>query len=282
VPYVVRPLGTIDPWSLRQKRLKKQLLLALGGQRLLDGAAAIQYTSAEEKRLAEDALQLTRGIVIPLGIEPQFLNDAPVTGAARPDGPYVLALSRLHPVKNLEALITAFGAITATGRIDRNWRLVIAGNGEPAYAASLKQLAEREGVAPRVTFTGWIDGDAKHRLIAQASVYTLPSFHENFGVSLVEALAAGVPALVSREVHLAEAIRGAGAGWVVDTDEASVRAGLIEALRDASERELRGQAARGLARTFAWPGIGAQLNRLYQKLASGSSPAAGAVPVEAA
>lgn len=272
VPYVVRPLGTIDPWSLQQKPRRKQLLLALGGRRMLRDAAAIQYTSAEEQRQAERTLRLKRGVIIPLGIDETLLTEPIVPAEKRLRDPYVLVLSRLHPVKNLEPLIEAFARLTAERGPHADWRLVIAGTGASDYVARLESLADRLGARRRISFPGWTDGAAKQRLIRQASLFALPSLHENFGVSLVETLAAGVPALVSRDVHLAEAVDAARAGWVVDSDEASLRAGLGEALGAADDRESRGRAAREMARTFAWSGIGADLLRLYQRLAATASP----------
>ena len=270
VPYVVRPLGTLDPWSLRQKRLRKKILLALGGRRTLADAAAIQYTSAEEQRQTEGSLALNRGVVVPLGIDPKLLSE-PVCAHERQRDPYVLVLSRLHPVKNLEALIEAFAGLTEGRRFNTPWRLVIAGGGRRDYAVALQQLVDKRGAHDRVSFPGWVDGEDKRQLVRGASLFALASFHENFGVSLVEALAAGVPALVSREVHLSEAVESASAGWVVGTDEASLRAGLAEAFGRGAEREAKGHAARGLADRFTWPRVGAQLAELYRRLSTCSA-----------
>jgi glycosyltransferase involved in cell wall biosynthesis len=148
---------------------------------------------------------------------------------------------------------------------------------------SLQRLVHRHGVQPRISFAGWVDGENKQRLLRNASLFASPSFQENFGISIVEALAAGVPVLVSRHVNLAEAVGAAGAGWIVDADEASLRAGLEEALAAGGERERRGQAGRELARRFAWPRIGAELLDLYQRLtANARSEVPRTVPHEAA
>jgi glycosyltransferase involved in cell wall biosynthesis len=272
VPYVVRPLGTMDAWSLQQKPIRKRLLLAMGGRRMLRDAAAIHYTSSEERRQAERALGLERGVVIPLGIDETLLSEPLASADERLRDSYVLVLSRLHPVKNLESLIEAFAGITAGQNVRIPWRLVVAGTGDPEYLAVLQRLVVSAGAQRRVSFAGWVEGEAKQRLIRNASLFALPSLHENFGVSLVEALAAGVPALVSRQVHLADAVEAAGAGWVVDGDHASLRAGLADALDDAQERESRGRAARELARRFSWTGVGAQLLELYQQLVSSTLP----------
>lgn len=101
VPYLVRPLGTLDPWSLKQKRARKRLFWHLGVNRMLSGAAAIHYTTDEEKRLVEANLKLTRGVVVPNSIDLSFI-ERPIEPfhRKRPElgnNPYVLALSRMHP-----------------------------------------------------------------------------------------------------------------------------------------------------------------------------------------
>src|SRR4051794_8353756 len=104
VPYIVRPLGTLDPWSLAQKSVKKRLLLAAAGRPLLRDAAAIHCTSDEERRAVEAELNVESAVTIPLGVEDTLLLAPPVTRRMAS----VLVVSRLHPVKNLEAFIHAF------------------------------------------------------------------------------------------------------------------------------------------------------------------------------
>jgi glycosyltransferase involved in cell wall biosynthesis len=135
VPYVMRPLGTLAPWSLGQKSWRKRVLLKIAARRTVANAAAIHCTSDEEKRGIEIAFPEARPVVIPLGIDPRFLDGASVPDVARP---YVLSVSRLHPKKNLETLIDAFLEVTA----DRpEWRLVIAGAGDPDYTRQLTHAA---------------------------------------------------------------------------------------------------------------------------------------------
>ena len=246
------------------------MLLRATAGRLLRGAAAIHYTSDEEKAGVEATLGLSRGTVIPLGVDPSFLERAAAEPDVRAANPYVLVLSRLHPVKNLEAFVHAFAAAAGSAP---GWRLVVAGGGDPAYAAALREAAHRANAGDRITFAGWVDGEAKRTLIAGASVFGLPSHHENFGVSLVEAMASGVPAIVSRGVHLSAAIERTGAGWVVGTDVESMRAGLLQAFQDEGEHTARGAAAREFAGRFAWPSVAVELARLYDSLA-------GLTPVE--
>jgi glycosyltransferase involved in cell wall biosynthesis len=266
VPYIVRPLGTLDPWSLRQKPLRKQLFLRLVGQRMLDGAAAIHYTAEAEKHTVETTLGVDRGVVVPLGVDEQhFVNardsNLEISKRIAADGPYVLSLGRLHPVKGLELLIQTF--LSATDTIDlRHWRLVIVGDGDTAYARHLEQLGR--GVDNRVRFTGWLNGKNKMAVLQGASLFAAPSHHENFGVAAVEAMACGVPLLISPHYGLAQEVDAAGAGWISRANASAMTEVLGRALRDSSERARRGLAARELARSrFSWSGVAAQLRQLY-------------------
>jgi len=247
---------------MRQKPLRKRLMWQLGIKQMLDRARAIHYTTSEEQRLAEGSLGLSRGITIPLGVDEEIMQrcdrrDANVT-------PYVLVLSRLHPKKGLEDFIDVFLSATAPGDL-RNWRLLLAGNGEPKYVAALERLVQAREATDRVIFTGWLDGEKRRTVLSEASLVALPSRQENFGLAVAEALACGVPVLVSTKVNLAEEIRAAGAGWVTSLDRFSQVATLIQALRAPAERSLRGAAGQKLvAEHFTWRAVGRQLVELYE------------------
>jgi glycosyltransferase involved in cell wall biosynthesis len=260
VPYVVRPLGTLDPWSLQQKPLRKRVLWHLGVQRMLEDAAAIHYTTASERRLAESALSLQRGIVIPLGVDDALFERRPGRGRS----PYVLMLGRLHPKKGIELLVDVF--LEGTAELP-DWRLLIAGDGEAEYVRAVRDHVERVDADGRVTFSGWLHGAAKATALAEAALLALPSRQENFGMVVAEALACGTPVLVSTHVNLADEIAVANAGWVVSLDRQALRATLSDILGNESERERRGQAGRALAMTsFKWRGVAVEVSKLYESV----------------
>lgn len=130
VPYIIRPLGTLDPWSLGQKRLRKQIMFYMGVKGMLKHAAAVHYTARDEKDLAELALRLKRGFVIPLGIDSTLFQSVEPDGAFRDHNqglgtsPYILALCRLHPKKGLELLIETFAEIIKSSEFAQ-WKLVL-------------------------------------------------------------------------------------------------------------------------------------------------------------
>jgi glycosyltransferase involved in cell wall biosynthesis len=263
VPYVIRPLGTLAPWSLSQKPLKKKLLLSLGARAAVERAAAVHCTSPGELRALETLFPGAHGVVVPLGVDDELFERKRESSSQAHD-PYVLVVSRIHRKKNLEALVEAF--LTANDGAQKQWRLVIAGDGDGAYVEALRKFVHERDRDHRVSFAGWVDGDRKRTLIEGASLFALVSFHENFGVSVLEALALGAPAIVSSAVDLADEIDREGAGWIVETSVASIRAGLEKAMNDPADRQQRSAAARQLAKRFAWSRVASDLVDLYRQV----------------
>jgi glycosyltransferase involved in cell wall biosynthesis len=261
VPYFVRPLGHLDPWSLNRHRLRKQVLMRLGAGDMLRRASAIHYTTDAERALAERALPgLAPGVVVPLGVDD--LCFAPGRPAPSATDRYVLALSRLDVKKGFDLLIRVFHALQEDGEC-RGWSLVIAGDGDASYVAELQRLAADGPARDRIRFEGWVSGDARRVLVEGARLFALPSHQENFGLAVAEAMAAGVPVLVSPAVNLANDILAHGAGWVAPRDQASWKQAMRLILNDADELERRGRRARSAAERYRWPAVARQLADVY-------------------
>lgn len=259
VPYVVRPLGTLDPWSMKQKPVRKRIFWTVSGRTMLQRSAAVHYTALGEKTATEEYLGLNDGRVIALGVEVNGstpIKNAADDSPALAERPYVLTLSRLDPKKGVDVLIDAFISLERD-----DWRLVVAGDGPRDYVARLKKQA---GGSERIVFTGWVEGETKEALLRGASLLALPSRHENFGLSVMEAMARGVPVLVTPEVNLAREIQAAGAGWAVDLN--GLENGLAVVLNDETERARRGKAAHHFARQYSWQRTAAELAALYRQI----------------
>lgn len=270
VPYIVRPLGTLNPWSLQQKSLKKKLFWHLGVRSMLEGASAIHYTTAPERKLVEESLGLNHGIVIPLGVESDSTIGTKITESkSEPPSPspYVLVLSRLHPKKGLELLLSAFLSLAKRDEFE-GWKLVVAGDGDPKYVQSLRDVVEREKGNGHVIFAGWLEGDSKKAALRNASLLALTSYQENFGLCVIEALACGVPVVISSEVNLAGEVAAANAGWIADVSAGAIEKSLSAAMISESERLKRGKNGRQLASHFAWPGVTDQLITLYTSISA--------------
>jgi len=243
---------------------------------MLNGAAAIHYTTQAEKELAEESLGLTRGAVVPLGIETELLNgnevhkEVEAKALSSVKAPYVLVMSRLHQKKGLEVLLPAFLSLVKKPEFAK-WHLVLAGEGEPSYVALLKHLVKSGGGNGNVVFTGWLDGARRKDTLRDASLLALTSYQENFGLCAVEALACGVPVLLSPHVNLAQEIETAGAGWISAVDDKALRETLTLALHDHNELIRRGAAGRVLALRFDWHNVAGMLAQLYETLQRGET-----------
>ena len=282
VPYVVRPLGTLDPWSLKQKSIRKSLFWNLAAKRMMADAATIHYTAQTEFDRVKDSLGLTYGSVVPLGITSSDSVQGPQASSPARDqsglrlaaqragtpavpalsGPYILFLSRLHPKKGLDVLIKAFVAVHKDQEFSE-WRLVIAGDGDAAYVNSLKQLVSSNSADGIVSFIGWVTGDDKRDVLRKASLLVLPSSQENFGLCVLEALAEGVPVVVSSDVNLANDIADARAGWISATDVVSLQKTISQVMADEEQRLSRGLAGKVFSKNFSWENIAEELEKMY-------------------
>jgi glycosyltransferase involved in cell wall biosynthesis len=115
-------------------------------------------------------------------------------------------------------------------------------------------------------FTGWVEGEQKVAALQGAGLLALPSYQESFGLVVAEAMACGVPVLVSADVNLAEDIQAGGAGWVVPLDPRALEHSLADALGRDEERRRRGAAGRLLAAQFNWSRVAVQLRHLYESV----------------
>lgn len=266
VPYLVRPLGVLNRWGMEQRRpWLKALSFRLIDKPLLDRAAGLHFTSGLERDEAAGLGLRAPAVVLPLGFDlagfeslppAKLFHDAfPGTAGL----PLVLYLSRLDPKKNIEALLVAWQ------RVPEPARLVIAGEGESAYADALRGSAAQLGLGNRVLWTGRLDGELKRSALAAASLFVLPSHSENFGIALLEAMAAGLPCLSTPGVALAA--EAEGAVRVVAAEAGALATALRDLLGDSTERARLGMAAREVAqRNYSLTALGRALKSWYGEL----------------
>ena len=270
VPYMVRPLGSLNPWALNQKPASKRILWVVGIGNMLRRASAIHCTSQSEKVHAERAIGRKTGVVVPLGAELTALNPGEIPDF-RASGeivhqPYILAMGRLHPVKGLDVLITAFLDLVRQTKFS-NWLLIIAGDGEPKYVESLKRLAANHPRGAAVVFTGWLAGEEKVAALRNASLFAMPSHQENFGIAAFEAMAHGVPVVVSLQTDVATEVRTARSGWVFDLTASNLKDTLSVALSDEFERSERGVNAKLLVSShYTWQAVADRLIDVYRTI----------------
>jgi glycosyltransferase involved in cell wall biosynthesis len=231
VPYFAFPHGMLDPWFKRRypiKHMKKLLFWPWTEYRLLRDARAVIFTCEDEKLRARESFGLysANEEVVMLGIH-RPSDDAEAQREAFyrtfPDlvgKRLLLFLSRIHPKKGCDLLIEAFAKTTIA---DETVHLVIAGPDRTGWSEKLREVAARAGVAHRITWTGMITGNVKWGAYRAADAFILPTHHENFGIVVAEALACGVPVLISDQVQIWREIAAGDAGYVERDDLAGTQ-----------------------------------------------------------
>jgi len=228
VPYVVYTHGMLDPYFKKTyplKHAKKWLFWPWADYRVLRDAKAVLFTTEEERRLARQSFWLysANEVVVNLGTARPAGNPAIQREAFYTLYPELrskriaLFLGRIHPKKGCDLAVRAFGSVLSS---DPNWFLVMAGPDQVGWRASLERMAKTLGIHDRIVWTGMLQGDAKWGAIRASEFFFLPSHQENFGVVVAEALACGVPALISDKINIWREVQECGAGLVApDTAE---------------------------------------------------------------
>jgi len=251
----------------RRGALRKRLWIALVERRTLAGSARIVVTSSiEGEELRALGLALAPLVEVPNGVDldelapPAPEEVSPAVAATIGASPYALCLGRLSWKKGLELAIGAVARLAGG-------RLVIAGPDDEGLRPRLERLAVERGAATRVTFLGEVRGADRVALLRAARVATLPSASENFGNAILEALACGVPAVVSRGVGLAPAIAAADAGEVVSAEEMALARSLGRYLEDAGLAARAGARGAELVRSrYAWVAVARRMRAVYEEV----------------
>jgi glycosyltransferase involved in cell wall biosynthesis len=273
LPYILRPLGTLDPADLRKKRQLKQIYAALLERPNMAGAAGIHFTSVQEAKISERFGTQTQDLVIPLGVTPLVM---PPKGEARRllgisnNQPLLLFMSRIDPKKGLNLLIPGLERLLAEGL---NFHFVLAGTNpqDPDYETQIHQQVKASPLASRTTITGFVTGELKTALLQDADLFVLPSYYENFGIAVAEAMVARTPVVISDQVHIWEEVKGAEAGWVSACEVDALTQVLREALQDAGERQRRGVNGQDYAvRNYSWSAIALAMIQAYRQILVGA------------
>jgi glycosyltransferase involved in cell wall biosynthesis len=235
VPFVVQPRASLDPHMRRRNDWLKRAYLATLAQPLLTRAAAIVFTAEDERRLASYGPRRPEW-VIPNGIDMAAYERLPPRGTFRAafqslDGPFLLFLGRISRQKGLDLLVPAFQRLLGSRP---GLRLVLAGPDHQGYAAEVRGLAHRLGVADKVLFPGLLSGDLKLAALVDADLFVLPSYAENFGGAIIEALACGLPVVISDQVNIHRELAEAGSATVVSCSIDAVVSGIESALSDTA------------------------------------------------
>jgi glycosyltransferase involved in cell wall biosynthesis len=271
VPVVYRACGTLSPYTWTRNRLLKSAYWVGFERANVRSAAAFHCTSDEEATELRGYRAVTAPVVVyPLGVDPEAWSVPKHEGVLRTrcgllvgGPPVVLSLSRMHPKKGVTDLL-----LPAFARLTRPAVLVVAGGADgsaPDYPTEVARTVERLGLADRVRVLGPIPPADRWELFDGAAVFVLPSHQENFGLVVAEAMARGVPVVVSDRVQAAPHVRAANAGAVVPRDVATLAAALDAMLSGPENRTAAGARGREYARAvFDWAAVAVRLRDLYR------------------
>lgn len=270
VPYIVRPNGLLCQWSLEQRRLKKQLYLALIEKANLKNSKALEFTSSQEQKEVDLLSLNSHQFILPYGLE---------TPAALPDArqslrklleipqeqPIILFMSRLHYKKGLEYLIPALAKLSK-----QPFTFILAGNGTPTYETEIKELLHTSGIDNRTYYPGFVEGETKQLLLQGSDIFALTSHSESFGLAVLEAIYAGLDIITTPGVPLAPVVKQYQLGYVPELDINQIATALqqsLDALQNTEQNLQRRQRAHQLiTEQYTWNKISENLIQIYKAI----------------
>ena len=264
VPFVATPHGMLTEWSLAHQAWKKQVAWHLYQKHVFRQASLFQATApAEIENLRALGMQQPVAVV-PNGVEvPETVPDGSPS-----DGHRALFLSRIHPKKGLPMLLGAWADVRPEG-----WTLELVGPSENDHRAELEAQAAELGLDGAVVFSGAVDDADKWHKYAAADLFVLPTYSENFGIVVAEALAAEVPALTTTGAPWS-VLEEEGCGWWAEPTVDAITAALRDATqRSDAERRAMGQRGRQLVEErFSWAGVARQMRGVYKWVRDNAPP----------
>jgi glycosyltransferase involved in cell wall biosynthesis len=276
VPYIIRPLGVLNRWGMEnRRRWVKALSFRMLELPLLKRAAAVHYTSRMEMQDAARFELKNRQAVIPIGMDlapfqnlppaSLFAQKYPETATTR----NLLFLSRIDSKKGIDLLIAAFARVASR---HANLRLIICGDGDPGLVAALKHMPEALALREQITWAGRVSGEMRLAAFAAAEMFVLPSHSENFGIALLEAMAAGLPCISTDQVALAADAALFSAVKIAARDPALLAQAIEELLASETQRQELSQAGQKLARDqYSLDSMGHKLHELYRDIIRSSA-----------
>jgi glycosyltransferase involved in cell wall biosynthesis len=271
VPYIVRPHGMLNRWGMYYRRPRlKRLSLHFLERHLLMHAAAVCLTGEQEYIEASELAIPFRPVIQPLGIEIPAAANWPARGTLRQQHPtlqgktVLLFLSRFDAKKGLDLLLPAFAQLR---QARPDVALVLAGQGTAAFTQRLQQQVAQLGIENDVIFAGFLSGADKLAALVDADIFVLPSYSENFGVVVVEALATGLPVVISDQVGLAREVASADAGVIIPCQPDALVRNLVSLVDQPEQRQYYAERGRALVeQRFSLETATDALLQLYTRL----------------
>jgi glycosyltransferase involved in cell wall biosynthesis len=269
IPYIITPHGSLDPFLFfrRKRRLRKRIYEYLVEYRNLNRAAAVHFTTQEEMDLVRTlGVVNARGFVVPNGVDLNEYKVLPSYGRFKDkhglkDKKIILHMGRINFKKGLDILVKSFARVA---RKRNDVHLVLAGPDNEGYGKKVSRWVDEEGIGDRTLFTGMLHGEEILAAYHDADIFALPSYSENFGMTVIEAMACGLPVVISDKVNIWREVQKGGAG-LVDADKFANA--FISLLDDKDSGRRMGDAGKVLVRSrYTWSSIVHELMKVYQDI----------------
>jgi len=266
-PYVVTVHGGLEPWAINHKAFKKKIYWALFQRRILQRATALHAITDEEVKHIRACGIDNEILMIPNGINPQEFCSLPVRREMERLYPQfvgkqvVLFLGRLHPIKGLDILARAFGKVA---KMREDLCLLIVGPDSEGYKTEVVKILVSEGALDKVVFAGMLIGQEKLAVFGGADIFVLSSYSEGFSIAILEAMACGLPVIITRQCHFPE-VAEAGAGLVIEPEVGQLAVAIERLLNEPELRQEMGRNGQRLVNDkFTWEKIANQMLVLYE------------------
>lgn len=273
-PYILIPSGMLYPYAFSKKIWKKWPYYYLVVKRDLKHAALMQYTTEDEEKKTHPFLALkNKAVVIPNGIDLLEFSNLPGREILRDSYAYlkdkkiILFVGRLRWIKGLDILVKAY-VLLAKERADVH--LLIAGNDVGGFGKEVRRWVKQAGMNHRVTFTGILNNREKLAAYAGSDIFVLPSYSENFGMAAVEAMACGLPAIISNKVGIYKEVEQNKAGIVIDTNAPDLYRAIKTLLENRDLREeIKVNAKKLVRENYDIDKVAGKMIRIYEELGIG-------------
>lgn len=270
--FIITIHGELEPWGLNHKAFKKKIYSALIQRRILKEASALHAITEDESKKITKFVDNDNIFIIPNGLNVEEFEKLPPREWIEDLYPdlkgkkVILFLGRIHPSKGLDILAKAFKTVL---KKKNNIQLVIAGPDNKSYKSQIVEILKSENAIDNTTFTGTLTGNNKLGILNRADIFVLPSYSEGFSISTLEAMACGIPVLITKCCNFPE-VEKTGAGKIIDASHIHLSEALIDLLDSPKLSKHMGNRGKRLVREkYTWDNLAEQMISSYEEILGG-------------
>lgn len=268
IPYLLFPDGIFDPWAWQHHRLRKKLYWTLIERANYSHAACVVTMHSIEAQQVADAVDtasiesIPSGVHLPPAVGPLTKADVQRQIPGLGHHNWIISMSRIHPKKGIDILIDGFGRWAPQ---NPTHKLLIAGDGDPDYIRALQTQAEQHGIADRVLWPGLVTDDLKDGVLRYATAFTLISHSEGLPMGVLEALAYGLPVVITPYCNFPQ-VAQAEAGLIIEPTPEQVEDALERVVNAETGPQMGIHGAELVRTQYNWNAIADRLIEVCEGL----------------